>query len=72
MTQRVNGAVKFFNSSRGFGFIKRDDDGSEVFVHVTALNKAKLASDVKEGMKVSFEIETGKEGKPRAINLKRG
>lgn len=70
MTQRVTGAVKFFNEQRGFGFIKRDDDDSEVFVHVTALNKAKIAN-AKEGLKLSFEVEAGKEGKSRAINLKR-
>lgn len=51
------GIVKFFNASKGFGFIQPDDGGKDVFVHVTALERAGLAGLV-EGQKVSFDTET--------------
>jgi CspA family cold shock protein len=66
---RVNGEIKFFNANRGFGFIKRDDGGDDVFVHVTALTKSKVG-EVAEGTKLSFELEPKGE-KVRAVNLKR-
>jgi CspA family cold shock protein len=58
------GTVKFFNNSKGFGFIVDDENGKDVFVHVSGLKQ-----DVKEGDKVSFEIEDGKKG-PNAINVR--
>jgi cold shock protein len=58
------GTVKFFNTSKGFGFIVDDESGKEVFVHVSGLKQ-----DVKEGDKVSFEVEQGKKG-PNAINVR--
>ena len=63
------GTVKFFNHSRGFGFITPDDGGKDVFVHVTALEKSGLSA-LEEGAKVSFETEPDKRGKgPQAINI---
>ena len=57
------GKVKFFNSSKGYGFIIDDETGEDVFVHVTSLNGLKI----NEGDKVEYVIEKGKEGKPRRI-----
>jgi CspA family cold shock protein len=58
------GTVKFFNSSKGFGFIVDDEGGADVFVHVSGLKQ-----DIKEGDKVSFELEQGKKG-PNAVNVR--
>ena len=66
---RQTGTVKFFNQSKGFGFIKPDDGGKDVFVHVTAVENSRLTA-LDEGMRVSFETEPDKRGKgPKAINL---
>ena len=58
------GTVKFFNSEKGFGFIKHDDSNKETFVHVSG-----LVSDVKEGDKVEFDLQEGKKGM-NAVNVK--
>ncbi|MBK9282866.1 MAG: cold shock domain-containing protein [Sphingobacteriaceae bacterium] len=58
-----NGTVKFFNVTKGFGFIK-SDDGQEVFVHVTG-----LIDKIKDNDSVVFEIQEGKKG-PNAVNVK--
>ena len=55
------GTVKFFNHSRGFGFITPDDGGKDVFVHATALERAGISA-INEGDKVSFEIEDDRRG----------
>jgi CspA family cold shock protein len=63
------GTVKFFNSDKGYGFIKPDDGGRDIFVHVTAVEQAGLGS-LNEGQRVSFDVEPDKKGKgPKAINL---
>jgi CspA family cold shock protein len=62
------GTVKFFNSTRGFGFIQPEDGSQDVFVHVTAVERAGLAS-LHEGQKVSFEVASER-GRPAATNLK--
>ncbi|PCJ92802.1 MAG: cold-shock protein [Flavobacteriaceae bacterium] len=54
----MTGTVKFFNASKGFGFITNDDTGNDIFVHVTALNGVEL----NEGDKVEFVEEEGKKG----------
>jgi CspA family cold shock protein len=59
------GKVKFFNVSKGFGFIKVDDSNEEVFVHVTG-----LVDQVRDEDKVSFEVTEGKKG-PSAVNVKK-
>ena len=61
------GTVKFFNTSKGFGFIAPDDGGKDVFVHATAVEAAGLRS-LNEGQKVNFEIVTER-GKQAAGNL---
>jgi len=63
-----NGTVKWFNATKGFGFILPDGGGNEVFVHGTAGQKAGHQG-LKENQKVSFEVATER-GKPAAINLK--
>ncbi len=63
------GTVKFFNHSRGFGFITPDDGDKDVFVHITALEKSGLPA-LDEGAKVTFETEPDSRGKgPQAVNI---
>lgn len=64
------GTVKFFNSEKGYGFIKPDNGGQDVFVHVSAVMTSGLGT-LNEGQRVSFEVEADKRGKgPKAVNLK--
>jgi CspA family cold shock protein len=63
------GTVKFFNSAKGFGFIQPDDGSKDVFVHISAVERAGLGT-LSEHQKVSFEVEKDKNGKPAAVNLK--
>lgn len=66
---RVNGTVKFFNQSKGYGFISPDEGGKDVFVHVSDVERSGL-STIDQGMRVSFETEPDRRGKgPKAINL---
>src|ERR1700758_1108550 len=63
------GVVKFFNGERGYGFIKPDDGGQDVFVHITAVEQAGLKG-LNEGQRISFDVEPDKKGKgPKAVNL---
>ncbi len=64
----ANGTVKWFNPTKGFGFIQPDQGGADVFVHISALEKAGLRG-LDEGQKVSYELATEK-GKTSAANLK--
>src|SRR5947207_15875721 len=64
-----SGTVKFFNGERGYGFIKPDDGGRDVFVHITAVEQAGLKA-LNEGQRIQFEVEPDKKGKgPKAVNL---
>ncbi len=66
---RQTGTVKFFNQTKGFGFITPDEGGNDVFVHVTAVESSGIGA-LDEGMRVSFETEPDKRGKgPKAIDL---
>lgn len=65
----AQGTVKWFNSQKGYGFIQPDNGGNDVFVHISAVEQAGL-SQLGEGQKVSFETETGRNGKLSAVNLK--
>ena len=62
------GTVKFFNTDRGYGFITNEAGGPDAFVHVTAVERAGLGT-LREGQKVSYELETGNNGKTSAVNL---
>lgn len=63
----ATGTVKFFNTQKGYGFIQPDDGSKDVFVHITAVERAGMRS-LNEGQKVSFEIVTER-GKQAASNL---
>lgn len=63
------GTVKWFNSVKGFGFIQPEDGGNDVFVHVSAVERAGLGN-LKEGQRLNFEVELSpKNGKTSAVNL---
>ena len=62
----INGKVKWFNSTKGYGFIAPDDNTKDVFVHSSAAKAANM--ELKEGDAVTFEIESGQKG-PSAVNL---
>lgn len=64
----TTGTVKFFNASRGFGFITPDDGSKDVFVHASAIERSGLGY-VTEGQKLSFEIQPDARG-PKAVNLR--
>ena len=65
----AQGTVKFFNAQKGFGFIVQDNGGPDVFVHISAVERAGM-SNLNEGQKVSFEIEADRRsGKSAAANL---
>jgi CspA family cold shock protein len=66
----ATGTVKWFNGQKGFGFIQPDDGGKDVFVHISAVERAGL-SHLNEGQKVSFEVRTDrKSGKTAAEDLR--
>lgn len=65
------GVVKWFNSTKGYGFIKPDDGGADVFVHISAVEKAGY-TELVEGARVSYELQTGRSGKVSAENLRIG
>ena len=62
------GTVKWFNTSKGFGFIEPNDGSSDAFVHISAVERAGLTG-LNEGQKVSFELQAGQNGKSSAENL---
>ena len=66
----TTGTVKFFNSTKGFGFIQPDNGAADVFVHISAIERAGLRTLV-DGQKVNFDIEIDRRnGKSAAVNLK--
>ena len=64
-----SGTVKWFNPTKGFGFIQPSDGSKDVFVHISAVERAGLSS-LNEGQTLSFELEHGQQGRVSAINLK--
>ena len=64
----ITGTVKFYNSTKGFGFISPADGSKDAFVHVTALERAGI-SGLGEGQKVTYDLESGRDGKFSAVNL---
>jgi CspA family cold shock protein len=63
------GSVKWFNATKGFGFIEPKDGGKDVFVHISAVERAGL-STLQDGQKLSYELETGRDGRASAGSLK--
>ena len=62
------GTVKWFNSDKGYGFIAPENGGGDVFVHISAVERAGMTS-LKDGQKISYELETGRNGKTSAVGL---
>jgi CspA family cold shock protein len=62
------GPVKFFNNDRGYGFITNEAGGKDAFVHISAVERAGMTS-LREGQKLSYDLETGRDGKVSASNL---
>ena len=65
----ANGTVKWFNPTKGFGFIQPEAGGNDVFVHISAVEQAGL-SGLDDNQKVTYELETGRNGKESAAQLK--
>ena len=65
----INGKVKWFNPTKGFGFIERENNEKDVFVHISAVKDAGM-DGLEEGQEMTFEIEEGSKG-PNAVNLQK-
>jgi len=64
-----NGTVKWFNTTKGFGFIEPEDGGKDVFVHISAVERSGLTG-LADDQKVSFELEDGRDGRQMAADVK--
>ena len=64
----ATGNVKWFNPAKGFGFIEPEDGSKDVFVHISALERSGHAS-LKDDQKVTFDVESGRDGRESAINI---
>ena len=64
----TTGTVKFFNSDKGYGFIAPDNGGADAFVHITAVERAGMAT-LDQNQRVSYDLEQDKRGKMSAVNL---
>ena len=62
------GTVKWFNTQKGYGFINPDEEGNDVFVHITAVQSSGL-NELNEGQRVSYELEEQRNGRMAAVNL---
>jgi len=63
------GTVKWFNAQKGYGFLQPEDGSKDVFVHISAVERAGMAG-LREGQKISFELERSQQGRVSAVNLK--
>jgi len=64
----ANGTVKWFNSTKGFGFIAPENGGKDIFVHISAVERSGLRG-LNDGQAVTFDLEKGRDGRESAINL---
>lgn len=62
------GIVKFFNADKGYGFIAPEDGGGDSFVHISAVERAGMAT-LRKDQRLSYEVETDRRGKQSAVNL---
>ena len=65
----ATGTVKWFNAQKGYGFLQPEDGTKDVFVHISAVERAGLAG-LREGQKIAFELERSQQGRVSAVNLK--
>ena len=63
------GTVKWFNTQKGYGFIQPDDGSKDVFVHISAVERSGIGN-LREGQKLSYDIERGQQGKTSAVGLR--
>ncbi|ABF64485.1 cold-shock protein [Rhodobacteraceae bacterium R_SAG7] len=64
----ANGTVKWFNATKGFGFIQPEDGTQDVFLHISAVERAGI-NRIDDGQKVTFDLENGRDGRTSASNL---
>ncbi|MEM9062665.1 MAG: cold-shock protein [Pseudomonadota bacterium] len=64
----AQGTVKWFNATKGYGFIQPDEGGKDVFVHISAVERSGLQS-LNDNQKVSYDLESGRDGRSSAANL---
>lgn len=67
----AQGTVKWFNAQKGFGFIQPDDGGRDVFLHISAVERSGIGNP-QEGQKVSYDLESDRQGRMSATNLRAG
>jgi CspA family cold shock protein len=65
----ATGTVKWFNAQKGYGFIQPETGGADVFVHISAVERAGM-DNLREGQKLSYELEQGQRGRVSAVNLR--
>ncbi len=63
-----NGTVKWFNSTKGYGFIQPEGSSQDVFVHISAVERSGL-TELKDNQKVTFELQAGRDGRESAVNI---
>ena len=65
----ASGTVKWFNATKGYGFIQPDEGGKDVFVHISAVERSQL-DNPREGQRVNFDLERDRQGRQSAVNLR--